>query len=200
MKRNVFLIVSLLLAVVTRANPVTIETPNMSLVLNVDNASMPQYVYFGPKLNKADIVRLQYPIGGRMDAYPAYGLNTPAEAAIAMRHADGNMSTVLQTYAINHKDEGNATVTTISMKDPVYPITVDLNYRAYHDVDMIETWTTVTNQEKSTVTLTTFASGMLPIRRGDVWVSHLYGSWANEARLVEEPLNPGVMMIKNKDG
>ena len=200
MKRNVFLIVSLLLAVVTRANPVTIETPNMSLVLNVDNASMPQYVYFGPKLNKADIDRLQYPTGGRMDAYPAYGLNTPAEAAIAMRHADGNMSTVLQTYAINHKDEGNATVTTISMKDPVYPIIVDLNYRAYHDVDMIETWTTVTNQEKSTVTLTTFASGMLPIRRGDVWVSHLYGSWANEARLVEEPLNPGVMMIKNKDG
>ena len=200
MKRNVFLIVSLLLAVVTRANPVTIETPNMSLVLNVDIASMPQYVYFGPKLNKADIDRLQYPIGGRMDAYPAYGLNTPAEAAIAMRHADGNMSTVLQTYAINHKDEGNATVTTISMKDPVYPIMVDLNYRAYHDVDMIETWTTVTNQEKSTVTLTTFASGMLPIRRGDVWVSHLYGSWANEARLVEEPLNPGVTMIKNKDG
>ena len=200
MKRNVFLIVSLLLAVVTRANPVTIETPNMSLVLNVDIASMPQYVYFGPKLNKADIDRLQYPIGGRMDAYPAYGLNTPAEAAIAMRHADGNMSTVLQTYAINHKDEGNATVTTISMKDPVYPIMVDLNYRAYHDVDMIETWTTVTNQEKSTVTLTAFASGMLPIRRGDVWVSHLYGSWANEARLVEEPLNPGVTMIKNKDG
>ncbi len=200
MKRNIFLIVSLLLAVVTRANPVTIETPNMSLVLNVDIASMPQYVYFGPKLNKADIDRLQYPTGGRMDAYPAYGLNTPAEAAIAMRHADGNMSTVLQTYAINHKDEGNATVTTISMKDPVYPIMVDLNYRAYHDVDMIETWTTVTSQEKSTVTLTTFASGMLPIRRGDVWVSHLYGSWANEARLVEEPLNPGVTMIKNKDG
>ena len=119
MKRNIFLIVSLLLAVVTRANPVTIETPNMSLVLNVNIASMPQYVYFGPKLNKADIDRLQYPTGGRMDAYPAYGLNTPAEAAIAMRHADGNMSTVLQTYAINHKDEGNATVTTISMKDPV---------------------------------------------------------------------------------
>ena len=200
MKRKVFLIASLILAVVASANPVTIETPNMTLVLNVDIASMPQYVYFGPKLNKADIQRLQYPTNGRMDVYPAYGLNAPAEAAIAMRHADGNMSTVLQTYVMNTKDEGNATVTTITMKDPIYPITVDINYRAYHDVDMIETWTTVTNHEKSAVTLTTFASGVLPIRRGDVWVSHLYGSWANEARLVEEPLEPGVFMIKNKDG
>ena len=41
---------------------------------------------------------------------------------------------------------------------------------------------------------------MLPIRRGDVWLSHFYGSWANEARLVEEPLTPGQKVIVNKDG
>ena len=184
----------------TQASPIAIETKNMTLVVNADVGSAPQLWYFGPKLSSDDIGRLQHPSGGRMDAYPAYGLNTPAEAAFAMRHSDGNMSTVLQTEKVMSKEDGNATVTTIRMKDPVYPISVDLNYRAYHDVDMIEVWTEVTNQEKSTVTLTTFASGVLPIRRGDVWISHLYGSWGNEARLVEEPLNPGVQVIKNKDG
>ena len=184
----------------TQASPIAIETKNMTLVVNADVGSAPQLWYFGPKLSSDDIGRLQHPSGGRMDAYPAYGLNTPAEAAFAMRHSDGNMSTVLQTEKVTSKEDGNATVTTIRMKDPVYPISVDLNYRAYHDVDMIEVWTEVTNQEKSTVTLTTFASGVLPIRRGDVWISHLYGSWGNEARLVEEPLNPGVQVIKNKDG
>ena len=135
-----------------------------------------------------------------MDAYPAYGMNAVAEAAVAMRHSDGNMSTVLEAKGVSTREEASATVTTIEMADPVYPVTVTLNYRAYHDVDMIETWTEISNQEKGTVTLTTFASGMLPVRRGDVWVSHLHGSWGNEAQLVEEPLQSGVFMIKNKDG
>ena len=48
--------------------------------------------------------------------------------------------------------------------------------------------------------LNQFASGYLPIRRGDVWLSHLSGSWANEGVLTQEPLTPGMKVIKNKDG
>ncbi len=50
------------------------------------------------------------------------------------------------------------------------------------------------------MTLTRFDSGFLPVRRGEVWLSHLTGTWANEGRLVQEPLNAGVKLIKNKDG
>ena len=45
-----------------------------------------------------------------------------------------------------------------------------------------------------------FDSAFLPVRRGDVWLSSLYGSWANEGRLVQEPLEPGMKVIKNRDG
>ena len=45
-----------------------------------------------------------------------------------------------------------------------------------------------------------FASAYLPIRRGNVWLSSLSGSWANEGRLVQEALTPGMKIIKNKDG
>ena len=86
------------------------------------------------------------------------------------------------------------------MKDPVYPITVDLCYMSRPEVDMIETWTEIKNGEAKTVTLTQFASICLPIRRGNVWLSHFYGSWGNEARLCEEPVTPGEKIIKNKDG
>jgi alpha-galactosidase len=65
---------------------------------------------------------------------------------------------------------------------------------------MIETWTEIENQEKKPVLLTRFDSGYMPLRRGDVWISHLYGSWANESRLIQERLEPGMMVIKNKDG
>ena len=200
MKKTTIIASLLAIASLLHAGPVKVETPNISLILNADKGKAPEYVYFGKRLANGDADRLQNPRDGRMNAYPAYGLNAPAEAALAMRHSDGNMSTDLIITDVSTSSEGNSTVTTISMKDPAYAVTVDLNYRAYRDVDIIEAWTAITNNEKSTVTLTTFASAMLPIRRGDVWLSHLYGSWGNEARLVEEPLNAGQVIIKNKDG
>ena len=197
MKRNVILtVIGCLMSVMAWGEQVVVETKNMTMVLDVEQGKHPQYVYFGSKLNAEELAHLQKPVEGRMDAYPAYGLNTPAEAAFAMRHADGNLSSALYADGVSR----NGDVTTIRLKDPVYPIIVNLKYKAYRDVDMIEAWSEVTNGEKQTVTLTTFASAMLPIRRGDVWMSHLYGSWANEGRLVEEPLHAGQRVIVNKDG
>ena len=192
-----------LAAIVAHAEQVTIQTRNTTLVLNVEKGQQPKYVYYGAKLNAQELQHLQLPNAfGRMDAYPAYGLNTPAEAALAMRHADGNLSTALYTDSYEQGEvtgEGNS-VTSITLKDPVYPTTVILHYKAYTEEDIIEMWTEIQNGEKPAVTLTTFASAMLPIRRGNVWLSHFYGSWANEAQLVEEPLTPGQKVIVNKDG
>lgn len=182
------------------AEQVSVNTRGMSLVLDVENGKPAQYLYFGTKLNDADLQNLTVATNGRMDAYPAYGLNTPAEAAFAMRHSDGNLSTALVATGSDVKAEGNASVTTVHLKDPVYNIKVDLKYRAYNDVDMIEAWTEILNGEKGTVTLTRFASAMLPVRRGDVWMSHLSGSWANEANVSNEKLAPGEFVIRNTDG
>ncbi len=179
------------------AEQVVVQTKNTTMVLNVDEGKQPQYVYFGAKLSDSDLQHMQRTHGGRMDAYPAYGMNCPAEAAFAMTHADGNLSTAL--IATGDVEQEGA-ITRIRMKDPVYPITVDLCYMSRPEVDMIETWTEIKNGEAKTVTLTQFASICLPIRRGNVWLSHFYGSWGNEARLCEEPVTPGEKIIKNKDG
>lgn len=190
----------LTIALPAMAEKVSVNTGKMSLVLDVENGKPAQYLYFGTRLNNADLQNLRVADNGRMDAYPAYGLNTPAEAALAMRHSDGNLSTALVATGSDVKAEGNTTVTTIHLKDPVYHIKVDLKYRTYSDVDMIEAWTEIQNGEKGTVTLTTFASAMLPIRRGDVWMSHLSGTWANEGQLSHEKLQPGEFVIRNNDG
>ena len=187
-------------ALPTMAEKVSVNTKGMSLILDVENGKPAQYLYFGTKLNPNDLQNLKVATDGRMDAYPAYGLNTPAEAALAMRHSDGNLSTALVATGCDVKNEGNASVTTVHLKDPVYNIKVDLKYRAYNDVDMIEAWTEILNGEKGTVTLTTFASAMLPIRRGDVWMSHLSGTWAAEGQLSHEKLQPGEFVIRNNDG
>ena len=194
MKKILFLAIFLAAGSMSRAEQVVIQTKNTTMVLDVENNKQPQYVYYGTRLSDYDLQHLQLPRSGRMNAYPAYGMNCPAEAAIAMRHADGNLSTEL--FVSDLKKQGDETK--ITLKDPQYPVTVVLCYKAYFEEDMIETWTEVYHGEAKPVTLTQFASCTLPIRRGNVWLSHFYGSWANEARLVEEPILPGEKVIKNK--
>ena len=196
MKKTLFLALLMLSSQMAEAKQVTVQTKNMTMVLNVDEGKQPQYVYFGAKLSDYDLAHLQAPRGGRMDAYPAYGMDCPAEAALAMRHADGSLATELVATGVEQQDG----VTRIHLKDTVYPIAVDLCYKGYQDVDMIETWTEIRNGEAKPVTLTQFASCCLPIRRGNVWISSFYGSWGNEGILCEEPLTPGEKIIKNKDG
>ena len=96
MKQKLMILLSLCLATtMAQAEQVVLQTKNTTMVLNVENGKQPQYVYYGTKLSAYDLQHLQTPVNGRMDAYPVYGLNTPAEAALAMKHADGNMSTAV---------------------------------------------------------------------------------------------------------
>ena len=196
MKKILFLAILLAASSMSRAEQVVIQTKNTTMVLDVENNKQPQYVYYGARLSEYDLQHLQLPRSGRMNAYPAYGMNCPAEAALAMTHADGNLSTEL--FVSDMKKEGDETK--ITLKDPKYPVSVVLCYKAYFEEDMIETWTEITNGEAKSVTLTQFASCSLPIRRGNVWLSSFYGSWGNEAILCEEPITPGEKIIKNKDG
>ena len=196
MKKILFLAILLAASSMSRAEQVVIQTKNTTMVLDVENNRQPQYVYYGARLSEYDLQHLQLPRSGRMNAYPAYGMNCPAEAALAMTHADGNLSTEL--FVSDMKKEGDETK--ITLKDPKYPVSVVLCYKAYFEEDMIETWTEITNGEAKSVTLTQFASCSLPIRRGNVWLSSFYGSWGNEAILCEEPITPGEKIIKNKDG
>ena len=196
MKKILFLAFLMVSASTAWAKQVVIQTKNTTMVLDVETGKQPQYVYYGAKLSDYDLQNLQSPRDGRMDAYPAYGMNCPAEAAVAMTHADGNMSTEL--FATDVTTQG--AITQITLKDPKYPVQVVLCYQARFDEDMIETWTEIKNGEAKPITLTQFASCSLPIRRGNVWLSHFGGSWGNEARLIEEPIQLGQKVIKNKDG
>ena len=196
-KKAICLVGSLLTTIAMLSQNVCLSTPNTSLVLSAPEGGNLQYVYYGAKLQSGDVDALS-PI--HQSAYPVYGLSGASETALAVTHADGNMTLQLAVESVTTTDSENATEVSVRLKDKVYPFQVNVCYRAYHDVDIIEAWTEITNAEKKPVVLRQFASAYLPIRRGNVWVSHLHGSWANEANLVQEPLESGMMVIKNRDG
>ncbi len=183
------------------AEPVVVSTPRTSLVLDATEGQELKQLYFGDRLSDADLVVLGAAGGASRAAYPVYGSSLcQGETALAVSHADGNLSLDLAVTGVDVKADGDATLTTVSLKDKVYPLYVDVCYKAYNGVDIIETWTEINHDERGTVTLNQFASGYLPIRRGTVWLSSLYGAWANEAQVLQEPLEPGMKVIKNKDG
>lgn len=199
MKRLGFFIL-LFAAALTASAQIRIATPNTEMVLSAEQGKTLKIQYFGARLSDADLANLQAAGVPDHNAYQPYGFNCASEPAFAATHCDGNMSTVLVVESVSKNEEPTAEVTRIRLKDTVYPLYVTVCYRAYNDVDMIETWTEIENLEKKPVTLTRFDSGFLPVRVGDVWLSHIHGTWAAEGRLVQEPLERGMRVIKNKDG
>ena len=199
-RKLTFLVGTCLWCSAIMAQNVSISTPKSSMVLSAPIGGNLNYLYYGASLSQTDLENLEAVEPNLYSAYPVYGMQCPTESALAVKHADGNMSLEMEVVNVSTRQENDGTVTVIELKDKVYPFFVNVCYKPLNGTDVIETWTEIKHQEKKPVTLNRFLSAYLPIRRGDVWLSHLYGSWANEGKLVQERLEPGLKMVKNKDG
>ncbi|MDE5725534.1 MAG: alpha-galactosidase [Duncaniella sp.] len=184
------------------AEIVDVSTPGTSLVLDATEGQPLKILYYGDRLSPAEAASLQETGGAiSLNAYPVYGIQPMGEAALSVTHADGNRTTDVAVTGVSRTTEPDGgLVTTVAMKDRHYPLDVNVNYRVYPGDEIIETWVDVKNGEKGTVTLNRFMSGYLPVRYGNVWMHTLYGTWADEANITEEPVPHGIRMIKNKDG
>ena len=192
---------SLLCVLPMAAERLHVSTPSTSLVLDANKGDQLKFLYYGKALKGADLDNFTAAGTGWQAAYPVYGLWPEKEAAFSAVHSDGNMvlDMVVEGIASSKGADGSETLT-VTLADKVYPFNIDVNYRTYPGEDVIETWTEASHNEKGTVTLNRFMSGYLPLRRSDLHVSQLYGSWANEGRVEEAPLPHGLKVIKNKDG
>ncbi len=183
-----------------RAEIVNITTDHNSLVLDAKKDGGLDFLYYGTRLTDAEAAALRDAGIPALDAFPFYGTFPEHESAMAMTHADGNMTMDMAVQGVSTAPDGKGTVTTVTFKDRFYPVTVALKYRTFPKDDIIEMWTETTNNEKKNITLRQFASMSLPVRYGDVWLQNYHGAWANEARVNDEPLRPGMKVIKNRDG
>lgn len=198
MKKTLMLAAMLTSAFQLFAKDIFVNTPSTTLLLNAEESKPLHVSYYGSKVTHADEVYNAYSLWE--DAYPAFGLGCQDLTCLSVRHADGNMSTELVYVNDTERQEQNAKVYVITMKDKVYDFQVDVCYRAYQNCDVIETWTEIRNNEKKPITLLQYASGFLPIRQGNVWVSHQHGAWGAEAQVTEEPLNAGQFLIQDYNG
>ena len=140
------------------AQDVLISTRNTSLLLDAPVGGEVRFIYYGDKLSTSDAATLLETEQKTFSAYPVYGLNCPSESALSVTHGDGNMTLQLEVIKVDTRKEQTADITTIRLKDKVYPFYMNLCYRTYPDADIIETWTEITHEEKKAITLNRFAS------------------------------------------
>ena len=181
---------------------IVVSTPKTSLVLHANEGGSLRFSYFGEKLTSNEISQLK---GTSMDlnqaAYPAFGQHDMLDLpAIQVLHADGQWTLYPTVDDVTTQTEGNATVTTITMTDKQYPVTLKVFYKAYSTVDMIETWTEIKHREKKAITLKRYDSGHLAIPQGNLYMIHMHGNWNSETYPTCEPINPGLKVIRNTDG
>lgn len=175
-----------------------LNTTRTTLAFDLEKGKDAEIVYYGSYL--PDLHQIADAGYAAQRAYPAFGMIGTEEAAIAATQADGNMTLDLAVESWEQGVWAGGETMVITLKDRFYPFVVKLCYKSFTKEDMIETWTEIGNGGKKPVTLTRFDSGHLPIRCGDVWLSSLYGTWANEGRVNAEPLTRGFKVIRNIDG
>lgn len=178
--------------------PIVVETAHLSLVLAVGPQQKLYQTYLGPKLaSPADYQHLPQ----RHEAYAPAGTTNLFEPALRVVHADGNPGLALAFAGVQTGSPGDGVrTTTLRLRDPLYPVEVQLHFVAYQREDVIKTWTEIVHHERKPVVLTNYASAMLHFDAPHYYLTQLHGDWAEEAQQQESALTSGTKVLDTRLG
>lgn len=188
---------------------IPIITDNSAVVLQTDNENHLRTVYFGESLQKA----AEYPVISSLNkfeddghiiynsAYTPSGTWNLSQPAIQVKHADGNPS--LELKYVSHKQDiinNNISLTSIVLKDPLYPFQVTLFYKAWKKENVIEQWTEIVHNEKKAVVLQKYSSANLYFSNKDFYLTSYHNRWAKEMQPTENKLTRGIKSLESNLG
>lgn len=194
---------------------IKIETQNSAVVFKVGKNKKLYQTYLGTKLNNSSeyeavskentknfVVNDGNPlIDLRHSAYPTFGTDNLFEPAIRITHNDGNPSLELeyQNHTIQKITDNTAEII-IKLKDPQYPVFVNLHYKTFYKENVIESWTEIEHNEKKAVMLYNYASSALHLDADQYWLTQFYSDVVEEVRMEESQLTRGIKVIDSKLG
>jgi alpha-galactosidase len=188
---------------------IPVATENNMLLLQTDSNNRLMTVYFGKPLENENEFEgvsagLNYDYSNQgiyNSAYTPSGTWNLSEPAIQVKHADGNTS--LELKYVSHKVENldaNNSITSIVLKDPVYPFEVTLFYKVWKKENVIEQWTEIKHNEKKAVLLQKFASANLFFGGKNFYLTSFQGEYLKEMQPVETKLVQGIRSLDTKLG
>ena len=202
MKKTLLLAAALFGFMTAGADNVMIQTPHTTIVIKADKGQELRQAYYGDRITEAEAAQLaEAGIDLNTAAYPTFGQTDMVQLpALQVVHTDGQLVLYPTVDQVSASKEGNGNVTTITMTDKKYPVTVKVFYKTYSSCDVIETWTEISHREKKAIRLQRFDSGHLAFPQGNAWMMHYHGDWSAEFYPTTEPITQGVKTIRNSDG
>ena len=202
MKKTLLFAAALFGFMTAGADNVMIQTPHTTMVIKADKGQELRQAYYGDRITEAEAAQLaEAGIDLNTAAYPTFGQTDMVQLpALQVVHTDGQLVLYPTVAQVSASKEGNGTVTTITMTDKKYPVTVKVFYKTYSSCDIIETWTEISHREKKAIRLQRFDSGHLAFPQGNAWMMHYHGDWSAEFYPTTEPITQGVKTIRNSDG
>jgi alpha-galactosidase len=184
-----------------------IDAGPTTYVMGINNRNELQYVYWGKALNQDTDLTPARTIPGwasfdlttatTPQEYPAWGAGLFPEPCLKITMQDGNRDIVLH-YA-SHRIDSNSL--TISLKDTIYDVFVDLAYLSYPDIGIIRKSTIIRNGTKQPLVIESAQSGVWNVPAGAGYnLSYLTGRWAGEYQLNREPVHPGTKVLDSRRG
>ena len=192
-----------------KAVTIAIETQNNALVLATDKDNRLCTTHFGKRLKQtseyANIAQ-QYWMkddnaGIYNAAYTSSGSTNLVEPALNITHSDGRTSTELKYVSHDVKKvDDNVTLTSVLLRDELYPVEVVLNFKTYAKEDVVEQWTVIKNKEKGAIELEKYASTNLYFAAENYFLTSYHGSWGREMKPEETKLTNGIKTLDYKLG
>lgn len=215
MKHINFIIIaflSILLPIKAQQQTIRISTAETDLILRTAPNGRLYQAYFGEKLlNENEINSLPHYIARPAsdaavtprgwEVYPASGAEDFFEPALAVKHNDGNMTSILyyKSHKINNIDD-NVKETIITLSDDKYPLEVNIHYMTFAKQNVIKSWSEIKHNEKKAIDMSLYASSMLYFEAPKYYLNEYSGDWAKEAQLSTQELKFGKKIIDTKLG
>ena len=203
-KRTLLFFIFHLSSLILFAQTISVATNHTQLVLQVNSQKRLCQTYLGERLSAGtDLEQLNMPQAGLssscirgLEAYPVMGTEDYYEPTFEIRHADGNPTSVLKY--VSHTTEGN--VTSILLRDEVYPVEVTLYYKVFAREDIIQQWTEIRHEEKGKVYLGRYASSMLYFEAPEYFLTEFASDWAKEMQMQNQQLQFGRKIVDSRLG
>lgn len=178
----------------TKAVHLFTRSSQMSFI--TDDEGRVKRPYYGVRLhcpedalnNGEDAPLLYSTLADSLTGYP----NASDEYDVSISQADGflSLSLLCEGQEMLHPSEDIAEVV-FHMKDPLYPVRLEVHVRAHAEADVFTQWVVLRNDGEESIRLHRLSSGHLKMRAERYFVTSFRGTWGGESLMSEEEVSRG---------
>ena len=186
-------------------NIFALDGKNTSYVFGIEDNQYIRHLHWGKKINNIEDFRTtpveridsqDAAIDVMPEEYPPFGGLRYKSTAIKASFADGTRDIVF-TY-LNYSIENDTLV--IRLKDAYYGFYVNLYYRMFEELDILQRWVDIENKDKNDVVLEHISSASFNLDGTYFWNTQVSGHAFAEQQIFREKLYRGKKIFESRKG